>query len=267
MMDNVLYEQAAANEKFDIAVKSVVGGRTEQQDRAYIHSDDAEIFALVCDGMGGAVAGADASEETVSTIHRLYLTYRHDHGTEPPVFLHQAMIFADRNVSRRIAHKVGGTTLVAALIQNGFLFWLSVGDSRLYIFRDNELLQVTRDHNYFLRLDELKSNRMITDAVYHREQSRGEALISYIGLGKIELYDLTQTGLELRAGDLLLLATDGVFKELDHSFIQEMLRGNASCQHKADCLIDESTKHAIAAGREQDNATLVLIGVRQRGKA
>lgn len=257
-MENVIIERVAANPRYDIAARSHIGGRAEQQDRACICCDERRIFALICDGMGGAADGGIASEAALAAMRQAYQEYLdHQDDESPSAFLYRAMGLADRNVSRKIEYRAGGTTLVAALIQDGLLFWLSVGDSRLYILRSGELLQVTRDHNYFLRLEELKSQGTISDAQYKKEAERGEALISYIGQGEITLFDLTRTGLALQSGDKLLLATDGLFKVIQPARMQRAMEESCGISARADLLLKQVLEEHDRAAL--DNTTFIMI--------
>lgn len=235
-----------------------MGGRSEQQDRAYVCCNEQNIFAVLCDGMGGSTDGGIASDAAIAAMRRAYKEYiLNEFQDTPPSFLYRAMLTADQDVSKRIDYKAGGTTLVTAFIQDDLLYWLSVGDSRLYVLRSGELLQVTRDHNYRLRLNELKARGEITDIQYKKESKRGEALISYIGLRNITLFDLTQTGFKLQSGDRLLLATDGLFKVLSSVQIKTVMDAHADISVRADSLI----KQVLGKSTEQilDNTTFIII--------
>lgn len=258
-MENVILDRVSDNPRYAIEARSCIGGRRDQQDRAYAYCDEHDVFALVCDGMGGAVDGGIASETAVSAMRQAYKDYLTNKIEAPSSFLHRAMVIADKDVSERIDYKAGGTTMVVVLIRNGLLYWLSVGDSRLYILRSGELLQVTRDHNYLLRLNELKERGEISDNLYRKEADRGDALISYIGLGDITLFDLTQSGFELKNGDRLLLATDGLFKVLPQTLMQGIIEAEIDISLRADSLIAELSRQAEV--QTQDNTTFIIVDV------
>lgn len=256
-MENIIIDHISFNPQYAVEARSSIGGRSEQQDRAYACCDSHGIFALVCDGMGGTEDGEMASETTVSTVRQAYKEYLTNRNDMPTSFLYQAMVAADKEVSERIDNKTGGTTMVAVLISDALLYWISVGDSRLYILREGELLQVTRDHNYLLRLNELKSQGRISDNYFQSEAVRGDALISYIGLGNIDLFDLTQSGFELRHGDRILLTTDGLFRIVPSELIQSIMDSKEEIALRADNLLNEVSKQSDE--QAQDNTTFILI--------
>ena len=85
-----------------------------------------------------------------------------------------------------------GTTLDICLIYNNRAFIGHVGDSRIYIIRDDEILPVNREHNYGFRLHEMLNAGTITEEEYLSEEERAEALISFLGVGKLELMDINE---------------------------------------------------------------------------
>ncbi len=75
-----------------------------------------------------------------------------------------------------------GSTLVAVMLDSSRnLYWNSVGDSRLYLFRDGDFAQITQDHNYTTVLLEKLNAGMIDREEFNSENLKGEALISFFG--------------------------------------------------------------------------------------
>ena len=258
-MENVIFESAGNQLCCLTEIRTDIGGRAAQQDFAFARVEHAQAFAVLCDGMGGTSGGEEASRIAVSTMRLLYADYLDRAEDESiPSFLYRAMACADKDVAEELGGK-SGTTMVAVSLCENRLHWLSVGDSRLYICRAGELVQATRDHNYFLQLDEMLDNSEISREIYEAETCRGEALISYIGMGGITLFDLTKTELLAQPGDLLLLATDGLFKVLGPELIKEILAADAVLPAKADSLMEGVNAHAERD--MQDNTTFILMQV------
>jgi protein phosphatase len=149
----------------------------------------------------------------------------------------------------------GGTTIVAAIIEQDQLFWLSAGDSRLYILRGNEFVQATRDHNYSLRLQQQLESGEIDKKKFEKESNRGGALISNKGMGGIKEMDISNEPFKLKHGDTILLTTDGLYKALSDDEIHQCLR-LASINEALDTLFHRATETATKA---QDNTTCVII--------
>ena len=91
---------------------------------------------------------------------------------------------------------------------------------RPYIFSDNELHCIVREHNYLLMLNELYTSGQITIEQYRHEQSDAEALISYLGMGNVSLMDTEERPLRLLSGDIVLICSDGLYKTLSDQQIE-----------------------------------------------
>lgn len=227
-----------------IAEKTIIGTREEQQDCAFSICDGTHAFAVVCDGMGGMGYGSAASTVAADKLKELYAAKPLEESW--PVFFLRAVDIMDESVAAlRDAQGEkcnAGTTLVATAMEGDLLTWLSVGDSRLYILRGNEIVCATRDHNYFL-------------VAQTAEKRKGEALISFIGMGGVEIMDINQTPFRVLPEDILLLTTDGLTKALDDEEIMRILR-SGPLEQALTQLIDTATKHSR---RTQDNTTCVAI--------
>lgn len=257
-MENIFISaKQAASDRFSYGASSFIGDRDEQQDYACICVNNYCLLATVCDGMGGANGGKAASSAAISTIIGSFKTVGNRYIESPNSFLYRTASKANKLVAQTLKGSVGGTTIVAAIIQDSKLYWFSAGDSRLYIYRTGELLQVTRDHNYLLRLDELKRLGKISETQYKEETRRGDALISYLGLGDLELYDLALNGVNIISGDVILLATDGLYKIVPDNELRRMLSRVTTGDELAKALI-EKVKMSVNDA-ERDNATAIVI--------
>lgn len=263
-MDNYWIERKSMDSSYEIQIRSDIGDRTEQEDKAYVYIKKPVVCAVVCDGMGGRERGEEASRIAVGKMQQLLGEFSDYHKKENVVdFIMNAIIKLDISVSREFRKQKGGTTIVATIIIDGVAYWFSVGDSRLYILRNNEIVRATRDHNYYLLLDEKLKKGEITQVEYEREATRGEALISFLGNGGIQVYDLTKEPLVLMEDDMLLLATDGLYRVLQESVIQQILCKKNSLEEKADKLMEQVV--AMKQTKKLDNVTFVLIRVKGEG--
>ena len=238
-----------------------IGNRKEQQDAldiAELETDGGapRLLAVLCDGMGGMENGAQASALAVRTMVEDFQAV----GDGDIVgFLRQEAHRIDRRIVDELdnGERSCGTTMVAAAVSDsGALHWLSVGDSRIYILRGQEIVQVTRDHNYFLLLTEQVRSGEITAAEAEQNKDR-EALVSYLGIGGLSLMDINPQPFQLEKNDLVLLCSDGLTKTLSQaqilSFIQDGPVNLSLCArmltHKA---------YELRRG-SQDNTSVILI--------
>lgn len=167
--------------KIVIEHKSVIGSREDQQDAYYASSSGDTAFAVICDGMGGSVGGAAASQIVVNKIIEM-VAIKNNTESYPAFFLRAIDILDESvvNLQKQSGALNSGTTIVAVGIEKGFLYWLAVGDSRLYIIRGDEIVQVTRDHNFALSIGELTQEELKKAAI-SPDRHRTDALVSFIG--------------------------------------------------------------------------------------
>lgn len=241
-----------------LGISTVRGTRQEQEDTVLGLSREPYYIAAVCDGMGGLSGGELASRIAIEQIAEDFMELQE--GADIAWFLRKEALKLDEAVySLRGAQGVpleAGTTIVAAIVCRDRLFWMSVGDSRIYFIRDGQISSVTREHNYRLTLDILRRRGMISEEEYREETGKGEALISFLGMGNLSLVDGNEEAIRLRRGDMLLLCSDGLYKSVEEAQILHIVQKYRNAQNAAYALTEHVMKHV---GRSQDNTSAVLI--------
>ncbi len=236
-----------------------IGSRENQQDTSFGQIDDDSAFAVVCDGMGGLDGGELASQTAVQVLVGDY--YNLDKKDQMPLFfqneaykLNKAVCDLEDGKGRSLE---AGTTIVAVHVNKGKAQWLSVGDSKIYVIRKDEILPVNREHNYRLKLDEMLRNKEITPEEYAAEEGRAEALISFLGVGNLELMDINEVPFPLMDEDVILLCSDGLYKALEDELILGVVQLSLpNTQLAAKRLIDAVKEKKV---KNQDNTSVVLI--------
>lgn len=244
--------------KLTMVASSIIGTRKYQQDSYGCIETPQGCLAVVCDGMGGLEGGEKASGLSVRTLLEDYIRL-----TDGDIrrFLKVEAIKLDK----RVYHITGdngeplgaGTTLVAVHILDGRMSWVSVGDSKIYVLRGGDLHCIVREHNYRLLLNELMTSGKLTKEQYHAEEGQAEALISYLGLGELSLIDTDEKPLQLLAGDMVLLCSDGLYKSLSEDKMKAIIADNDFDLQRA---ANELTAAALRqSSRSQDNTTVILL--------
>lgn len=210
-----------------------IGTREYQQDSLYVSDSTTYVkgtgavsFGVLCDGMGGLADGGATSSTVVDIFSKALPSVNITDNI--PSFLEQQVLYADQYIYQQSLIKGipdSGTTLVAVVIIDNNLYWCSVGDSRLYIFRKGEIICVTRDHNYLLNLKEMVKRGEITREAASTHPKK-EALISYIGSGDVEIIDVIPSPFLLEHGDVVLLCSDGLTKSLNDVEIKDIIFNN-----------------------------------------
>ncbi len=205
------------------------------------------LFA-VADGMGGAAAGEVASAIAIRSLQEAFAA-----GEPTSRNLSAAAQAANRAVwdqaEANPEMRGMGTTLVAlALVEDGALAAINVGDSRLYRFHDDTLEQITSDHNLVAEM--VAEGRLSKEeAEYH---PRRNIMTRALGVDPAVPVDLFQ--LEVRPGDRFLLCSDGLPRELPDDHIASLLRRLADPQEAARELVNEAKRRG-----GNDNITVVVV--------
>ncbi|MBQ7956883.1 MAG: serine/threonine-protein phosphatase [Clostridia bacterium] len=239
------------------------GNREEQQDYVCIEEKNGVLLSVVCDGMGGLENGAEASRIAAEKLSDLFR--KKDETKNIPDFFLECVDIMDEsvyNLSIKEGNRTAtGTTVVTACVKDDNLYWMSVGDSRLYLIRNNEIEAATRDHNYFMVLEEMQRNNIPEELCIAEEEKRGDALVSFIGMGGIELMDIISEPFRLMKSDKILLTSDGLYKLLSEEKIKEIILANDDVDVATDKLIEAALS---VPENYKDNISIVLISMEEK---
>ncbi|MDR1017547.1 MAG: protein phosphatase 2C domain-containing protein [Lachnospiraceae bacterium] len=247
---------------------SDIGTRDYQQDAYYVTaptSQDIDMpsrsYGVVCDGMGGLSDGEKASQMAVEYfkkgLEQINLFQ------ETPVLFQEMLKQLDDEIFVQLAHEIkgkAGTTLVAGIIEGNLLRWVSVGDSRIFLIRGDEILPVVREHNYRLILEEQVKQGIISKAAIEGNPKK-DALISYLGLGNIKLIDINKDGFPLIDKDVVVLCSDGLTKILSQEDIKNTVKSSITDMEEAGKKLLLEARNG--RGKNQDNTTVVLMQYRE----
>jgi serine/threonine protein phosphatase PrpC len=211
-----------------------IGARHYQQDSIGLADPEDYAFlahggflAVLCDGMGGMEHGDVASQTAVRAMLDAY-AQKLPAESIPAALERAARIANDQVIAAALALglKEGvGTTLVAAVLHDGYLYFVSVGDSAIYHVRGGDVHMVNRPHVFANLLDQAADRGQISrsEAAQHPER---ESLTSFIGIHDLHEIDHNIEPRPVAAGETILLASDGLFKTLDSAEILECLSGH-----------------------------------------
>lgn len=223
--------------------------RDQNQDRLLVKEfPDGAILLAVADGAGGEAEGERAAE-----IARESLTHFNPDSMDIEAQLIDLMQAADRKIVEIVTKQPElrgmGTTMTAAFVREGVVYWAHVGDSRLYLFREGELFQITED--------DTMAGFLLTEGEISKEEawvhSGRNMLFECIGCGEFE----AETGsFKVRERDLLLLSTDGLHDKITEETMISILKTETGLGDKLEVLVAA----ALETGGK-DNATVVGMEV------
>ena len=231
-----------------------IGDREEQQDRLLIIQSKKEpgvILLIVADGMGGHTGGAMAAQQVMSTAQQIFANFHT--GTDSPQKLLTSIIHESHliiTLSSYTSEAEPHSTVVAMLLQKERADWAHVGDSRLYHYRGQKLVQRTRDHSY---VEQLFREGKIKEQDMEKHPNKN-ILVHCLGAANPPLIDFGGTD-KLEADDTFVLCSDGLWAYYSDYELGSIL---ASCPPRV------ASEQLIAMARAQgngrgDNISLAIV--------
>jgi PPM family protein phosphatase len=226
-------------------------GRRSTNEDAWLVDLDLGLL-LVADGMGGHNAGEVASALAVKVIREVFQS---DGNPRSQGVLTRAVQVANQRIlaaaAEQPAHAGMGTTVVAVIVVDERAYYTSVGDSRVYLWRNGRLTQLTRDDSWLaetLNRDGEQPHDIGSHPMRH-------VLTKVVGL-RHEL-EPTVSECPLGEGDALLLCSDGVHGSVPHELLATMMSSSRAVEDVAQNVV----RSAIARGAT-DNVTAIVARLR-----
>jgi PPM family protein phosphatase len=245
----------------EVSVQSDIGclRQNNEDSFGYWEPEDDQQFlrkgrlAVVADGMGGYEGGQEASRLAVETLVEVYRDFG---GDDPQAALVEALQAAHEQIREySFAHpglRGMGTTCTAAAIVQDSLYYVHVGDTRLYLIRDGQITRVTRDHSYVGRLVE---SGMISPEEAENHPQRN-ILTAALGTNPDLIMDSPGRPEPLRPEDVLLICSDGLWGLVRDLEILDTVENKSA---------EQAGRELIELARERggpDNITVAILRLR-----
>ena len=213
------------------------------------------IAACVIDGVGGYEGGEVAAEIAKETIRQKIQQL----SAEPVQILQESLLLANRNIYNEKLQNRGKDQMACVLtlavvdLENNQFYYAHVGDTRLYLLRDQSLVKVTKDHSFVGFLED--SGRLTEkEAMAHPKRNEISKALGFDPQLDVK-GDYIETGSSpFLPGDMLLLCSDGLSDLVKKSEMTSILLSSTSLQEKGEALVDAAN---IAGGK--DNITVVIV--------
>ena len=226
---------------------------TNEDTYTFIKKDEKNFMAFVCDGMGGHLGGSYASSKTCDMLNEAFEALD---PTKPlkniGVWLFETLQNINMFIYQESLEKENlrgmGTTVSGVVCLNGELYYAHIGDSRIYIYNEYELQQITVDHTY---VNSLLLNGLITykQSLKHPKK---HVLTNALGIKKNVSVDIGQ--IKLKETENVLICSDGLHNMLDGKKLQKALIEPLVLEEKAESIKDKALKNGGV-----DNITLILL--------
>lgn len=246
--------RAAAGNPVDIGTAQYIGTREKQDDSFDAFTNNVGTFAIVADGIGGFMDGDVASRIAVDTFMENYRCT--DILNNINFFFNSSAVKANEKIRKQFGDKLCGTTIVAAFVTDRELYYTSIGDSIISVFRNGRLIPVNTKQNVETHLEELyMSGRISREQALNNSKSR--RLMNYVGHDGFVGTKEMEKPLKLQAGDKVLLYSDGV-ELLSQIEMENILSKRGSVQQKAELIMNAIINKKA---KSKDNSTIVILDV------
>jgi len=210
---------------------------------------------IVADGMGGHNAGEVASSSAI----QFFCEYIHENrmrrlnqNYECFDVIKEAILYANKRIyndSKSSINLAGmGTTFIVASMFNNRLLVENVGDSRLYLIRDNEIIQITIDHTYVMEM--LKSGNLTEEELFNHPNKN----VITRAVGTQENLEVDTFEIELHANDIVLMCSDGLSNMIKDDDLLKIIQSQRDINVSVQTLLDRANENGGL-----DNISIILI--------
>lgn len=218
-----------------------------------ISFNDQHLFVLA-DGMGGYEGGQIASTSAVDSVNQFFTEEKCTFSEDT---LRQSVLYANREIMGLKSHKTElssmGTTLIVSAVEGNRFYWAHVGDSRLYIWHDGALTQITTDHSFVMEL--------VSEGKISREEMRihprKNEITRAVGIQEDLKVD-TGSGI-LQDDSLILICSDGLSGMLEDEKINRMISQSSRKTFEEVKQLGNQLMNAVFEAGARDNVSLILI--------
>jgi len=240
-----------------VAAGQIQGHRESQQDAySYAEWEENHHLLILADGIGGASGGKLAANIVVNEFQNAFTSHRNTNTTRDRLIasLTSANEALSHEKQRRPDLSDMGTTIVGVAIVNHQIYWVSVGDSPLWLIRGNHITRLNEDHSIGGLLDmRARSGKISWEEAQNSNQRN--FLLSAVQGEEIQHVDAPVESSPLHPGDVLIAASDGIETCSQDEIVDIVTAGRPS----APDIVESVLEFVSVTDRPgQDNASLVV---------
>lgn len=232
-----------------------IGDREVQEDEYAIAETEEGLMAVLADGMGKHYGGKIASRTAVDVFQDLFEDRNAFYN--PQYSFRRAFQAANREILNQLDENQGSASVGAVLIRDRKLYYAVVGNVKVAVYRNHELVPVSSGHTIGVLAKQKYEEGKLTrqEAVRLLDHHRLYNFVGQDGFRDVEFFD---TPIALYGGEYVLLMSDGMYETARWKDMEDCLEGEGSCQDKAFRLVELVNR---SEEEEKDNASVVVIRI------
>ena len=213
------------------------------------------LLAILSDGMGGLANGKSVADYVVQASIAMFDSLNPQANISEQ--LENIVRYINDSVCEQYAadgSSKAGATMVFAYIFKNRIYWITVGDSRLYCYRNGHLLQMNEDHDYKNQLyrEYINEGGNLQDV---EEDGQKDSLVCFIGKKEIPYVDVSLRGYRIKPNDTFVLCSDGIYNGISQDSMKDIL-SNYDAQTASDKIVSNVLSSRFPG---QDNMTVMVI--------
>lgn len=250
-----MYINRKPKEKYEVGASMTIGNREIQEDNYNFVESNNGFLAALADGMGKKFGGKISSQIAVNTFIELFEQF--DAFDNPNYFFQKAFTLSNREILKNLDDDRCGACVSTVLIRNNMLFYSLVGNIKIAVYRNGDLIPVSTGHTINMLAEDKYKNGKLTreSAINLLEEKRLYNYVGQDGFKNIEFFD---EPISLKYGDIVALISDGVYEFLSWKEIENELNKNIGTQKMAFNIIE---KINISQKENKDNASIFLVKI------
>ena len=238
------------------------GARPYQEDSfGYSNITDSSIvtnkgmLAILSDGMGGLANGKNVADYVVQASIAMF------DSLNPQANISEQLENIVRYINNSVCEQYAsdgssraGATMVFAYIFKNRIYWITVGDSRLYCYRNGHLIQMNEDHDYKNQLyrEYINEGGNLQEI---EEDGQKDSLVCFIGKKEIPYVDVSLKGYRIKPNDTFVLCSDGIYNGISQDSMKDIL-SNYDAQTASEKIVSNVLSSRFPG---QDNMTVMVI--------
>lgn len=239
----------------ETGASKTIGDREVQEDEYGITETEEGLMAVLADGMGKHYGGKIASRTAVNVFRDLFEDRNAFYN--PQYSFRKAFQAANREILNQLEEEQGSASVGAVLIKNRKLYYAVVGNVKIAVYRNHELVSVSFGHTIGVLANQKYEEGKLTrqEALSLMNHHRLYNFVGRDGFQDVEFFD---TPIALYGGEYVLLMSDGMYETARWKDMEDCLEGEGSCQDKAFRLVELVNR---SEEEEKDNASVVVINI------
>lgn len=235
------------------ASSQTTGNKEIQADQAQVYQSQAGIMAVLADGIGKENTGKVAAQVAVDAILDAYEPYQVLNN--PEYLFRTAFLEAHSRVQRTIGERRGGASMGAVFMNGKQLYYALAGNIRIALLRNGEIIPISKGQTMNVLASDAYKGGLLSrqETIWSQEATR---IWNYLGKDGFREIEVSKPPITLKSGDIVLMASQGIYEELSWAEIEEVLLKDLAIREKADSIVMEAEKKTAP---DKENGTVLLL--------